>query len=291
MYVYARMFYLPELALALSAWYFLGSPILFYFRYKVQSRPTIENCDPSELPEVVRENFDQLFFEFSSLQFRHCGTFTMPQAIKNFKSLFAVYENDQHNITAVTSAIFLKFNNEWLLKQQFVEIGTRFSDGADVSTTNIYDILMYPPSPGCVRTQHPELQKMADLLNAHRSMVEHHRRGRSSISELKTKHGDEVLGFYSESVYEELSRAEKLGYLKLRKLQFENSEPVERPQSHNPYRTPAPDLIDQGSVFVPTFIGAFKMMWQMLWPMKPLLVRFRYARDRKLLAETGYNWP
>ncbi len=285
------MFGVSELVLALLAWYFLGPPILLYFRYKIQAQPTVENCDPSELPEEVRETFDKRFAELSTLQFRHFGTLTMPQAVKNLKALFAVYENEQLNVIAVTTAMFLQVNGQWRLKHQFVEIGTRFSDGATIDTTNVNAVLMYPSPQGCVRTQHPELQNIADLFRAHMSMVKYHGNGRSPISDLKTKHNNDVLEYYSENVHEELSRAEVSGYLKFKKLQSEDSGPVEQRHSDNPYRTPAPELIDQGSVFVPTFVGAFKMVWQSLWPIKPILTRIRFARDRKRLAETGYQWP
>lgn len=285
------MVFICGLGLVLLVWYYLGQPIQFYFKYKIQARPTIEICDPSELPEAVRVDFDHRFAEFAALQFRHCGTFTMSQAIKNFKSLFAVYEHEQSRVIAVTTAMFLKVNKVWLLKRQCVAIGSRFSDGVEIDTTNMNDLFVYPLMPGWIRTQHPELQSTADLFNAHLSFVEHHRRGRVSVSEFKTKYDGDVLRFYSESLFEEFSRSAEFGYLKLKKSQFENAESDQQSQNDNPYSAPAPDPIDQGSVFVPTFIGAFKIVWQVVWPIKPILTRIQFARDRKLLAETGYQWP
>lgn len=278
------------LVTAFLIWQFLVRPLFFYFKYKVQARPTIESCHPSELPEAVRENFDQCFAELSELKFRHCGTFTMPQAIKNLKSLFAVYENEQLSVVAVTTALFLKVNSEWRLNQQFASFGTQFPDGCDVDTLNVTDLFLYPFRPDWIRTLHPELRSMKDLFNAHVSMVEHHRNGRSSVSNFQTRYNSDVLRYYSESTFEELSYAESVGYLKLKQSQFENSDPGQQLESENPYRAPAAELIDQGSVFVPTLLGSFKVMWQVVWPVKPILGRIRLARDRKKLAETGYQW-
>ena len=265
-------------------------PIQFYFKYKMQARPTVETCEPSSLPEIVRENFDVQFAEFSKLQFRHCGTFTIAQFTKNFKSVFATYEHQQHNVIAVTSAFFLKVNKQWRLRGQQAAIGTRLSDGVDIDTLNLNDLYVYPLPEGHIRTQHPELQKISDLFTAHMSMVEHHRNGRQSVSELRTKYNGDILRFYSSTIFEMLSFAEASGYLKLKESQIESTRAIE-PSDANPFQTPPPELIDQGAVFVPTFVGAFKIVWQVVWPMRQILLRIRNARDRKMLAKTGYRWP
>ena len=273
-------------------------PILFYFKYKMQARPTVETCDPSSLPEIVRENFDVGFAEFSKLQFRHCGTFTIAQFTKNFKSIFATYEHEQHNIVAVTSAFFLKVNGQWKLRGQQAAMGSRLSDGMDIDTLNLNDVYIYPLPEGHIRTQHPELQDISDLFAAHMSIVEHHRNGRQSVSDLQTKYNGDILRFYSETIFKMLSFAESCGYLKLKESQIESAKAIELSDNNpfqssnaNPFQPPPPALIDQVAVFVPTLAGAYKIVWQVIWPMKHILRRIRNARDRKLLAKTGYRWP
>jgi hypothetical protein len=195
---------------------FVVRPIQFYFKYKMQARPTVEICDPSSLPEIVRENFDVRFAEFSELNFRHRGTFTISQFTKNVKSIFATYEHEQLNIVAVTSAFFLKKNKQWRLRGQQAGMGTKLSDGVDIDTLNLNDLYLYPLPAGHIRTQHPELQRIPDLFAAHQSIVEHHRNGKQSVSELQTKYNGDILRFYSETIFEMLSFAESSGYLKLK---------------------------------------------------------------------------
>ena len=110
------------------------------------------------------------------------------------------------------------------------------------------------------------------------------------MSDLQTKYNGDILRFYSETIFEMLSFAESCGYLKLKESQIESAKAIE-PSNDNPFQPPPPELIDQGAVFVPTLVGAYKIVWQVIWPMKQILRRIRNARDRKLLAKTGYRWP
>jgi len=279
-------------ALGFVLFYFFGTPLLVYFNYKIQARPEIEIYDPAAgMPEPVREEFDRCFHELTALQFRHLGTFTTASAMKNFETVFAFYESEDSQITAGTNAMFVKVKNKWKLHGQLISMCTHFSDGCEVDTMNMTTLYGFPVTKGFVRTQHPELQKASDLLDAHRSMVEHHRKGRSSGSKLNSKFGGNVKAYFAESLFEELSRAAEAGRLRLKEVAFSNEVRDSQHEEVNPFQAPTADKIDQGSVFVTTLKGAYIAVMSNLWPIKPILSRIRFARDRKLLAETGFRWP
>ena len=280
------------LGLAIVLFYFFGTPLLVYFNYKIQARPNIEAFDPATgMSEPVREEFDRCFHEFTALQFRHLGTFTTAGVVKNSKTIFALYESEDSRVTAGTNAMFVKVKNKWKLYGQLISMCTQFSDGCEIDTSNMTRLYDFPVAQGFVRTQHPELQKASDLLNAHESMVEHHRKGRSSVSKLNSKFGGDVKAYFAESLFEELSRAAESGRLRLKEVALSNEDRDSQSEGVNPFQSPTAENIDQGSVFVLTLVGAYTGIWSLLWPTGPIIARMRFARDRKLLAETGYCWP
>ena len=284
--------------LGLGIWFF-ALPFGYYFKYRLQARPTFEAYRPDGgMPEAVRENFERRFAEFSNLKFQHLGTFTMPHLADNVRSIFALYEHPVLKVTASTTALFVKVNEVWQLKGQYVAMATGFVDDTDISTTNQSDLIVLPVREGNIRTQHPELQVVADVFRAHRMLVEQNRNGREPVLERNTKYGGDVLSYFSESCFEYFSAAADVGWLRFKKNEMEetsHSEPEAdanplRPVGDNPFEAPAVDATDRGSVFVATLRGAFAMGWMGTWPAKGIVARIRFARDRKLLAKTGFQW-
>ena len=90
----------------------------------------------------------------------------------------------------------------------------------------------------------------------------------------------------STGIHGELIKAASAGRLKLKQLEHDNSTAT--PQVSNPYQSPAPRVIEQGSHFVATLPGAYLITWKELWPIKPIVARMKYAKDRKVRRAAGF---
>jgi hypothetical protein len=272
--------------------YFVVLPLIFYFTYRIHARPSFEVFDPaSGMLEEVREYFDHCFAEFTQLQFQHLGTYAMPHATKNFKTLFALYERQADKVTATTTATFVRIKGEWRFQSQFTTLGTDFADGEEINTMNQARLVLFPPPEGSVRFQYPKLGKVADLVAAHKALVEYYRDGRELVIERETEYGGDPLVSFAEGTYKILEHMAKSGKLRLKQLSADPAKSSAAQEPDNPYRAPAPNALDQGPVFVATLRGAFLIIWQNLFPIKQICSRIRVSRDRKTLANTGFRWP
>ena len=209
----------------------------------------------------------------------------------NYKALFAVYENEEHRVIAGTNASFVKVQNQWKLHGQIIAMSTEFDDESGIETTNQTDLFIFPVPAGNVRSQHPELQSVSDLFRAHRSIVDQRHNGREKVAELHSKFDGDVQRYFNENLFKEFSRAAEAGRLRLKESTHANNESVDPQQDLNPFKSPTANPTDESSVFVLTLVGAYIANWSSLWPIKPILARIRFARDRKLLAKTGFRWP
>jgi len=178
-----------------------------------------------------------------------------------------------------------KINGEWSVQQQYVELSTKFSENVSINTGNQPGISAFPIPSGYVNTQHPDLQNISALYEAHLAIMQRHGGGMRPIMELQSKYNGDIAKYLAAGMNGELSKAAEAGCLRLKQIE---SDQHSSSQVANPYQSPAPDLIDQASMFVATLPGAFRITWNELWPIKQIVAGRKYARDRKIRKEAGF---
>ena len=281
------MLFLGVITLAAMVLYFFAVPLLIYFTFKFQAYPDIEPIDPTGgMPKPVMQFFDECYRQLIPLQFEHMGTCSIPSAVTNAKTLLALYQNHKAGTNSISTAIYGKVNGTWTLQQQYVEHSTKLSDEITINTGNQPGISAFPTPRGYVNTQHPDLQAMSELFEAHLAIIKHHGQGLRPVMELQSKFNGDAPKYIATGIHGELIKAASAGRLKLKQLEHDNSTAT--PQVSNPYQSPAPSVIEQGSHFVATLPGAYLITWKELWPIKPIVARMKYAKDRNVRRAAGF---
>ena len=271
------------LLLSLPVLYFILIPLLIWKTFRMEAKPTIESVSPEDLPNIVRDSFANTFEELSEVGFEHEGAYFLPHAVSNVKSLLALFVNHQDKTCAMGAVMYAEVGTEWQIQANYTEFATEFEDGGEVSTGNQHAPGSFPNNEKKVATIHPTIKNVARLYEAHKAMVRKHSSNRRPVINAIQKFGGDYGAAVAAGMRQEFDHATSCGYLKIW------GEESERGQSsvNSPYAPPAES--SQGTSFVATLKGAFLMTWRELWPIKPIVVNRRLARDKRRLQEAGFD--
>ncbi len=272
--------------LGLPLLYLFGTPLLILATFRAEAFPTIEPVPPDEpLPEVVRQRFFEVHESLTRLGFSNEGTFFLPQAVANVKSLIVVFINHAEATGAVSAVVYADQNGSWSLQESFTEFCTRFDDDSEINTGNQNTLGAFPIPSSYLSTQHPRIRDVEDLFAAHQAIQRHHALRRRPLNRLDEQFGGDVAAYISAGMTAEFEYAKACGYLR---YLGGDHDGVTAAMKDSPYRPSTPFNKPQ---YGATFVGAYLMAWKQLWPMKPFFSRARYRRDRQLLEEAGFKLP
>ncbi|WP_372722440.1 hypothetical protein [Novipirellula sp.] len=270
--------------LGLPLLYLLGTPLLILATFRTEAFPTIEPVPAEDpLPEVVRQHFFEVHESMTRLGFSNEGTFFLPQAVTNVKSLIVVFLNQAESTGAVSAVVYADHSGTWSLQESFTEFCTRFDDDSEINTGNQKTLGAFPIPPSYLSTQHPRIQNVEDLFAAHQALRRQYALRRRPVNRLDTLFKGDVAAFISAGMTAEFEHAKACGYLRYIGGAHDGFTAA---MQDSPYRPPAQLNRPQ---YGATFVGAYLMAWKQLWPMKPFFAYARHRHDRRLLEDTGFK--
>jgi len=266
--------------------YLFGIPLLILATFRTEAFPTIEPVPADEpLPEIVRQRFFEVHESLTRLGFSNEGTFFLPQAVTNVKSLIVVFLNRAEATGAVSAVVYADQNGAWNLQESFTEFCTRFDDDSEINTGNQKTLGAFPIPSSYLSTQHPRIQNVEDLFAAHQALKRHHAIRRRPVNRLDEQFEGDVAAYISAGMTAEFEHAKTRGYLRYIRGAHDGFTAA---MKDSPYRPPVQLNKPQ---YGATFVGAYLMAWKQLWPMKPFFAYARHRRDRRLLEDTGFELP
>ncbi|EMI20181.1 hypothetical protein RMSM_02896, partial [Rhodopirellula maiorica SM1] len=223
--------------LGLPLLYFLATPLIILATFRTEAFPTIDPVPPEDpLPEVVRQRFFEVHESLTGLGFSNEGTFFLPQAVANVKSLIVVFINRAESTAAVSAVMFTELNGSWSVQEGFTEFCTRFDDGSEINTGNQKTLGAFPVPANCMSTQHPPIQNVADLFAAHQAIRRHYALRRRPQNRLDDQFNGDVAAYISAGMTAEFEYAKKCGYLR---YLGGDQDGFSAAMQSSPYRPPA----------------------------------------------------
>lgn len=252
------------------ALYFLGPPLLVLMTQRMEGSPEIIEYDPEETPpprETARF-FDDCDVGLSACGFRLVSAVVLPDAAPNVLTVIELYAHDRNQDNAMVVAMFGETADGPPLQARYVEFVTelRGSELEMIVTNNNLEVGAFPDRDESPTFRLPQVQDLRRLYDAHQQLVERHARGAQKQLSVFDRFGGDVAEFLAVRVLgESYEYQTTTGYLRYDR---------------------------ERDCYVPTFLGAYKMTWRILPPMKQF-TQSRYRREgqrleRELLRDDDY---
>jgi hypothetical protein len=155
--------------LALVPLYYLGMPLLVWFRQKMQAHPRLEPLDLNQLSPALSDFLMQQTKALYAIGFDEPTLVQLPRPASNVSTyLILLVKRDTGDKATVTVVVG---HGPTPIRSCGVEFSTRFDTG-EVFDTHNYDTLMaFPPLPSHTRTQVPPLKDCAELFSLHNHVM------------------------------------------------------------------------------------------------------------------------
>ena len=179
---FAAMFLLP---------YVVG-PILLRLTMTQQADPEVVPfpIDHPELPQPVREHFDDVTDELTAIGFDSVAGLALPRQMANVKAVILMFANRTTKDAAIATAIYAD-KLDPPLQTAYVEIISRYRDGTLVQTNNSNQIGAFPTKQGVTTTQISTVTKADRLYRVHQALAERHGSSAGKLQRLDEEfHGD-----------------------------------------------------------------------------------------------------
>lgn len=238
--------------------YVLG-PILLRFTLTQQAEPEVVPfpVDHPDLPEAVRDHFDNVSEEMEAVGFEQVAGLALPRQTPNVKAVILMFANRTTRDAAIATAIYAdKLTPP--LQTAYVEIISRHRDDIVVQTNNSKQIGAFPHRPTVTNTQLSSVQHADRLYRLHQAIAERAAGGAVKVLRLDEEFHGDAAAYLARAMREELDGQILTGYMY---------------------------LTSSGTIFRPTWKGAFLMCWALLFPWKQIRVARRDRKERRLLAE------
>ena len=246
---FAALFLLP---------YILG-PIMLRMNMTQQAYPEVVPfpIDHPDLPEQVREHFDDVTEELARVGFEPVAGLALPRQMANVKAVILMFANRTTKDAAIATAIFADLLDP-PLQTAYTEIVSRYRDDIVVQTNNSNQIGSFPMKEGVTNTQFPTIKQADRLYRIHQALCERHGSTAGKVLRLDEQFNGDAAAYLAFAMREELTGQIDTGYM---------------------------FLASGGEVFRPTLKGAFLMCWALLPPWKQIRFARRDAKERRLLEE------
>ncbi|QDU63779.1 hypothetical protein Pan216_46600 [Planctomycetes bacterium Pan216] len=254
--------FLLSLLVVGAALYVFGLPLLVLAFHRIEANPEIEIVDPEDntLPRQVNDHLEQVEEELHQLDFEAVETLCLPKQATGTATILRVYINQREACAAMAVTIYGKAAEHWSLVTQYVEFMTQLQSGEVFLTGNPNAVSAFRTPPNTFALHVPWIKSIATLYRVHDAVLMAKASSSRRILTLETRdHGDVVRWLATELAVEYDSALDD-GYLR---------------------------LTNDGTSYVPTFVGTYFMTWSQLFPFKRVFERRRDARAREIIEELG----
>lgn len=226
---------------------FVVVPLFVKFAIQMNTEPEVETFDyvTEKLPGGVHRFFRKMAPRLEALGFESLD----PHSTANFtpgSEVFAVpfvHRKRRETVMAIGIVAGEQVHTT-------VQFATRFADGQAIVTGDSSELSPFPTVfPKYVIRNYPEVTRVEDLYHLHRTIVKDTAPDSPPHMRIETEFGGDVAAYLENITLEEVKRYVQRGFLKT----------------------------SDGVVYRPTWIGAFKMGWSQLPPIKQIL-RARRAK-------------
>jgi hypothetical protein len=226
------MEYLFLVAIATVA--YLGFPLLIKFSQCCGMHPNIEPVSPSDWPPNVAQTMSRNEHDLYNLGFTITGRYKMRGSITDTFTILTMLVNYKTGDKAMITAIWSCTHGIWNLGTLYAEFSTRFEDGYSFDTFNSNVLQSFQVDRKCIKTQVPEIEVPSELWALHRYVMrKHNPQGRKLVYDIQ-----QVDAYFHRMWREGFEEQVKFGRYTL-----------------------------DGTIFRPTFKGAYLMGWGLMWPM------------------------
>ena len=249
------------------ACYWLLPPLLILATQRMEASPQIVEYDREQTPppRPVARYFQEKHEGLEACGFRRLSSILLPNPLPNVRAVLELYVHDRNSDAALVTAIFGVSNVAPPMQARYVEFIAQFRghDVTMIQTNDNREVSAFPDSPGEPTFRFPHVKDVQKLYALHQALVERHGGGaRKYLAVL-----DEFRGDVAE-------------YLQVRVLR----EAYERQVQNGFLR-----YDEARDCFVPTFTGAYRMTWKLLFPVKQL-IQARYRNEgRRLEQQLGVS--
>lgn len=257
---------LPELYWLIPAAagvYFLGVPLLILATFRQSASPELTYVDDDVgLPEEVFDHFEHVEQSLEELGFNSGDLMYLPGQMDNVRAILQLFTNQQNRTSAMGVSMFSLSNGRWKLASQYVEFCTKSADGFEVDSTNTRDVGALPGNASKVVNWLPRFTDLTQLYAAHCVMADAQIPFESRVLNLHRAFGGDEAAYVADSMLQELDDGTRSGYLK---------------------------LSADGTEYVATVPGAYKMTWKQLPPIKGLYARWLERQSLSRLEQAGWD--
>ena len=254
--------------LGLISFIYLGLPLFVKFEQKVPGKLHLERIDPVMWPPAVAEVMRQHERDLYVLGFEISERFALPNPMPRIVSMATMLIHRGQGDKAMIVAGWNELEGEWTLGILYLEFSTRFADGRHFLTMNSSELGAFVRPSETVKTQVPQIKDAAKLYRLHRYVMEKHG---APVGKLIYPPSEKLV--YPPGgarVYFEREWREALAY----QAQWGRF-----------------DYNAATDIFVPSFVGAYLLGWQLLWPMSWIRRKQMMKRARTIIDEFEAHVP
>ena len=240
------------LIVAIPAAIYLGTPLLIKFGDGMNGNPTLLPVDPAQWPASIAQTMSRVEHDLYGMGFSIVARFRMPNGASNTDTLLTMLVNYKSGDKAMITAMWGNANGVWTLGTLYTEFSTRFEDGHCFDTMNSKTLGSFVRGAMDIKTQVPQVTEAAELWALHRFVMrQHNPSGRKIVYEMKDA-----------ETY--LRRVWREGFQEQSKFGM---------------------FTERGTHFKPTWKGAYRMTWGLMWPMKWIRESQMQKRAQAIVAE------
>jgi hypothetical protein len=234
---------------------YLVMPLVILFAQKMDANPRLLPLLAAEIPAEALPRLKGDTEALQAVGFAPEAYLSMPQQMPNMRVFLVMLTDRARGDKAMVTTILTKPADGPPQLTSYVEFSTRFADGRLVDTMNSKQVGSFNPMPGEIKTGFTGMTDLGKLHQLHRYIIEKEIGSNTTpvvypLGEAESYLRDVLIKGYDEQV--------GTGVLRL-----------DRP----------------AGVYRPSLIGAFKMTYRELPPLKQMLIAKRNTRARKILAD------
>jgi len=238
---------------------FVLGPIFIRFTMRQSAEPDVSTFDPEhpKLPPEVKSHFRAVTDTLGSEGFEVVGGLALPHQMPNVRLVMLAFRHRPNKDAAIAPLIYAETPMGTQLQTAYVEIISRYRDKTLVQTNNSHVLGAFGPRPLTTTTQFPMVENAGRLYRLHHALDARHA-GDAKVLRLDEEFRGDPVAYLKFAMIEELE-----GQVEAGTMYLSESEKVYRP----------------------TWKGAFKFVWQELWPWKTIRLRKRQKKAARLLRE------
>ena len=236
---------------------YLFFPLLILFGQKMEARPQFLPILPEAIPPSALTFLLNSADTLETCGFHPEAYLSLPNQMANIRVVLVLLVDRERGDKAAVTTILAKQPDGTEKANSYVEFSTRFASGRLVDTMNSAVLGTFDPLPNETKTTFANQKDLHLLCNLHRFII-------SDVEKIPAS--DAPVTYEPGKAVEYFTGVLVKGY----------DEQVERGVLR---------LDEKNGVYRPTIVGAYKMTWRLLFPLKQILTAKRDARARQILAE------